>query len=114
MSINAHPQMTEAMEHLQRFNAALEDQMRARSAKSFTATDEAETVEVTVNADLFLTSLHIEAGLLRQGAKSVEHRINEALQNAQSAVYGSIEGDQERFVSALSEIAGALTKMLEK
>jgi len=79
MSIGPHPQMTEAMEHLQKF-----------------------------------TRLHIEDGLLRLGAETVEQRINEALRIAQSEVDLALEAQQEHLVHKLNEIAGSLTKLLEQ
>jgi len=114
MSIGPHPQMTEAMEHLQKFTSTLEDQLRLRTGESFTATDETETVEATVNADSVLTRLHIEDGLLRLGAETVEQRINEALRIAQSEVDLALEAQQEHLVHKLNEIAGSLTKLLEQ
>lgn len=112
MSIEPHPQMTEVLDGLQRFSSSLEEQMNRTSSESFTATDEAETVEVTINGDRCLTGLHIEEGLLRQGAETVQQRINEALHKAQADADGAFEIQQEQVMSSLSDIARVIRGVL--
>jgi hypothetical protein len=46
--------------------------------------------------------------LLRLGARTVEQRINEALQNATAAATQSIEADRERIDAAVTEISADL------
>lgn len=112
MTIDAHPQMAAAMEEFQRFNEVLEGQLRRRSAETYTATDEAETVEVTINGDSCLTDLHIEGGLLRLGAEAVERRINEALQKAQAEASANFDAQYEQIVDSLSEIVSSLQSIV--
>jgi hypothetical protein len=78
------------------------------STQTFTATDESETVEVTLDGHHHLTGAFIEDGLLRLGAQEVESRLNEALQNATAAATASIEADRERIDAAVAEITADL------
>ena len=109
-SSETHPQVAEALAGLERFNKALEDQMSRTNNGSYTATDDAETVEVTISGRRCLTDLHIEDGLLRLGAEPVEERINEALLKAQAGASEAIQAQQAQLVASLSEIAGSLQK----
>ncbi|MCV7352735.1 YbaB/EbfC family nucleoid-associated protein [Mycobacterium parmense] len=110
MSAGTHPQVAQAMEHLQRFNSLLEGQMRRNDTGTFTGTDEAETVEVTLNGHRCVTGLEIEEGLLRLGAETVQERINEALLNAQAAATGAREAENAQLLRSLVEITGDLQK----
>lgn len=107
-SKEVHPQVSETLAQLERFNKALEDQMKRTDTGSFTATDETETVEVTINGHRCLTDLHIEDGLLRLGAETVEERINEALLKAQDEASERIQSQQAQLFASLAEITGAL------
>ncbi|MDT5082954.1 MAG: hypothetical protein QOJ80_7591, partial [Mycobacterium sp.] len=73
-----------------------------------TATDEAETVEVTLNGHHWLTDVFIEDGLLRLGADTVAARVNEAIQSAEATASASIEADRERIDSVVAEITSEL------
>jgi len=108
MSSGMHPNVAQALEHLERFNSALEGQMRQTATGSFSATDESETVHVTLNGYRSLTGLRIDEGLLRLGADTVGLRINEALAKAQAAASETTESQQTDLVAALSEIANSL------
>jgi len=112
MSTQAHPQVTEALEQLQRFNSVLEDQMQLTKTGSFTATDEAETVEVTIDGHGCLTGLHIEAGLLRRGAETVQQRISEALVNARAGGDAAFEAQHEELAAKLTDITRSLVDIL--
>jgi DNA-binding protein YbaB len=78
------------------------------AGESFTATDEAETVEVTLNGHHWLTDVFIEDGLLRLGADTVAARVNEAIQSAEATASASIEADRERIDSVVAEITSEL------
>jgi DNA-binding protein YbaB len=99
-----HPQVAAVLEQAQRLQSIVDDQLHKMNTESFTATDEAKTVEVTLNGHHFLISTFISEGLLRLGAHVVEQRINEALQNATAAATQSIEADRERIDAAVAEI----------
>jgi DNA-binding protein YbaB len=112
MTTGMHPQAAEALRQVQRFTSALEDQMHRPEAESFTGTDEAKTVEVTLNGRRCLTGLRIDDSLPQLGAETVEQRINEAVRNAQAAAAATIAAGNERFIAGLVDIAGSLQKML--
>jgi DNA-binding protein YbaB len=103
-----HPQVAEALRQAERFQAVLEGQMHRTATETFTATDESETVEVTITGGRALTDVRIEDGLLRLGAEAVEQRINEALRNAVAAALAANDAEHERLIESLAGIAGAL------
>jgi DNA-binding protein YbaB len=114
MNNQSHPQVTDMLEQLQRFSSVLDDQMQRTKTGSFTATDEAETVEVTVDAHGWLTGLHIEEGLLRQGAETVQLRISEALIKAQANGDVALEAQQEQLAADLTDITRSLADILRQ
>lgn len=80
------PHVARALTLAARFQSALDGTLNQMNNGSFRATDEAETVEVTINGHQWLTGLRIEDGLLKKlGAEAVAQRVNEALHNAQAA-----------------------------
>jgi DNA-binding protein YbaB len=105
-----HPQVAEALQELKRFNATLEDHMYQTNIESFTGTDEAKTVNVTIDGHHALTGLYIEDGLLRLGAQTVEERVNEALRNAQAAATAAITAQQQQVFSALLDMTEQMMK----
>lgn len=105
-----HPQVTETMAELERFTKALEDQIALTNTGSFTATDETETVTVTINGHRCLTDLQIEDGLLRLGAETVQQRVNEALLHAQAGASEAMQARQAQLVANISGILGSLQK----
>ena len=82
MTDEMHPQVAAVLKQAQRLQSIVDDQLHKMNSETFTATDESETVEVTLNGHHYLTAAFISDGLLRLGARTVEQRINEALQNA--------------------------------
>ncbi|BAX91934.1 YbaB/EbfC family nucleoid-associated protein [Mycobacterium shigaense] len=112
MTAQTHPQVAEALRQAQQFESILDDHMRRTDTDTFTATDETETVEVTLNGYLVLTDIIIEPGLLRLGAEVVEKRINEALRNATAAATAANDAGDERLVASLAEITGTLNSVL--
>lgn len=105
---NVHPQVAEALRDMERFRDALSDQLHRVTTGSFTGMDEAETVRVTVNGTRWLTGLHIEDGLLRLGAATVQDRINEALATAQAAASEAFAAQQAELYANLSGLSGSL------
>jgi DNA-binding protein YbaB len=103
-----HPEVAAVLRQAQRLQSLMDDQLDKMANESFTATDEARTVEVTLNGHHWLTDVFIEDGLLRLGADTVSARLNEALQNAGAVASASIEADRERIDSAVLEITSEL------
>jgi len=103
-----HPEVAAVLRQAQRLQALMDDQLAKMEGEAFTATDEARTVEVTLNGHHWLTDVFIEEGLLRLGADTVAARINEALQNAGASASASIEADRERIDAAVAEITEEL------
>lgn len=107
-----HPQVAEALQQAQRFQSALEDQINRTARETFTGTDEAKTVTVTLDGDQAVKSVDIQEGLLRLGADTVEQRINEAIQNAVAAATGAGQAEYEQLLESLTDISGSLVKTL--
>lgn len=102
--IEMHPEVAAVLQQAQRLQSVMDDQLAKMNTESFTATDEAKTVEVTLNGHHWLTGLFIEDGLLRLGADTVEARINEALSNATAKATESIDADRARLNELVAEI----------
>ena len=108
MTEEMHPEVAAVLQQAQRLQSLMDEQLHKMNSQTFTATDEAETVEVTLNGHHHLTGTFIEDGLLRLGADTVEQRLNEALQKATAAATESIESDRERIDAAVMEITADL------
>lgn len=108
MTDEMHPQVAAVLRQAQELQSIVDDQLNKMNNQTFTATDESETVEVTLDGHHNLTGAFIEDGLLRLGAHTVEQRINEALQKATAAATASIEADRERIDAAVTEITASL------
>ena len=104
MSEDMHPQVAAVLQQAQRLQSIMDDQLHKMNNETFSATDESETVEVTLDGHHHLTGVFIEDGLLRLGAHTVEQRLNEALQNATQAATDSIEADRERIDALVAEL----------
>lgn len=104
MSEDMHPQVAAVLQQAQRLQSIMDDQLHKMNNETFSATDESETVEVTLDGHHHLTGVFIEDGLLRLGAHTVEQRLNEALQTATQAATESIEADRERIDALVAEL----------
>lgn len=102
--IEMHPEVAAVLQQAQRLQSIMDEQLAKMNTESFTATDEAKTVEVTLNGHHWLTDSFIEDGLLRLGAETVEARINEALGNATAKATESINSDRARLGELVAEI----------
>ncbi|MDR3663299.1 MAG: YbaB/EbfC family nucleoid-associated protein [Mycobacterium sp.] len=102
-----HPQVAAVLQQAQRLQSIMDEQLAKMNTETFTATDEAKTVEVTLNGHHWLTDLFIEDGLLRLGSDTVEARINEALGKATAKATESIQADRERLNELVAEITAA-------
>lgn len=108
MTEQMHPQVAAVLAQAQRLQSIMDDQLHRMNTQTFSATDESETVEVTLNGHHHLTAAFIEDGLLRLGVETVQQRLNEALQNATAAASASIEADRERIDAAVAQITDDL------
>lgn len=81
MTDDMHPDVAAVLKQAQRLQSIVDDQLHKMSNEPFTATDESETVEVTLNGHHYLTAAFIADGLLRLGARTVQQRITEAPPN---------------------------------
>jgi DNA-binding protein YbaB len=106
-----HPQATAVMGEFKKFNDVLEGTLKHMGAGFFTAKDETETVEVVINGSRCVTQLHIEDGLLRLGAETVEQRINEALLKANAEASVDLDATYGQSLEALSNIVDSLQKI---
>lgn len=104
MTGDIHPQVAAVLAQAQQLQSIMDEQLHKMKHQTFTASDETETVEVTLDGHQQLTSVRIEDGLLRQGVHVVEHRLNEALQNATEAASAAIEADRERIDAQVAEL----------
>ena len=105
--IEMHSEVAAVLQQAQRLQSVMDEQLAKMNTESFTATDEAKTVEVTLNGHHWLTDLFIEDGLLRLGADTVEARINEALGNATAKATESIDADRARLNELVAEITAS-------
>ena len=108
MTDEMHPQVAAVLQQAQQLQSIMDEQLHKMNNQTFTATDEAETVEVTLDGHHHLVGAFIEDGLLRLGAETVEQRLNEALQNATASATASIASDRERIDAAVAEITADL------
>ena len=106
MTEEMHPQVSAVLAQAQRLQSVMDDQLAKMNTQTFTASDETETVEVTLNGHSWLTDVFIEDGVLRLGAETVEARINEAVQKAMVEATSSLEADRERIDSIVADITG--------
>ena len=104
MTDEMHPQVAAVLAQAQQLQSIMDEQLHKMKHQTFTASDETETVEVTLDGHQQLTSVHIEDGLLRQGVGVVEHRLNEALHNATELAAAAIDADRERIDEQVAEL----------
>ena len=111
MEFEPHPQAAAALDEFKKFSDVLEGALKQKGTGSFTATDETKTVEVVINGDRCVTHLHIEDGLLRLGAETVEERINEALMKANAEASASLDAMYGATFEALAKIVDSLQQV---
>jgi DNA-binding protein YbaB len=102
---DVHPQVAAVLQQAQLLQSLMDDQLDKMNQQTFIATDETETVAVTLNGHSWLTDVHIDDGLLRLGARVVEARVNEALQKAMAEAAASIEADREHIDTVVAQLA---------
>ena len=105
-----HPDVAAVLQQAERLQSLMDEQLHKMNNQTFTATDDAETVVVTLNGHHHLTGTFIADGLLRLGAEAVETRLKQPLQKATDAATKSIELDRDRIDAAVAEITADLRK----
>ena len=110
MTDDMHPDVAAVLQQAQRLQSLMDEQLHKMKNETFTATDDAETVEVTLNGHHHLTGTFIADGLLRLGAPTVEQRLNEALEKATDAASRSIELDRDRIDAVVADITAGLQR----
>ena len=108
MTDEMHPDVAAVLQQAERLQSLMDEQLHKMKNETFTATDHAETVEVTLNGHHHLTGTFIADGLLRLGAPTVERRLNEALEKATDAATKSIELDRDRIDAVVADITAGL------
>lgn len=110
MAEDMHPEVAAVLRQARRLQTLMDEQLDKMNSESFTASDDTETVEVTLDGHHWLQDVYIEDGLLRLGAQTVEQRLNEALQKASAEASASIEADREALDEVLSEISAEIAE----
>ncbi|WP_425518574.1 YbaB/EbfC family nucleoid-associated protein [Mycobacterium spongiae] len=104
-----NPQAARALTLTARFQSAVGGTLDQMNQGSFRGTDDAESVEVTINGHQWLTGVRIDDGLLKEvGAEAVGARVNEALQNAQSLANAYNDAAGEQLAAALAAMNQAM------
>ncbi|WP_135451389.1 YbaB/EbfC family nucleoid-associated protein [Mycobacterium sp. DL99] len=104
MTEEMHPQVAAVLRQAQQLQSLMDDQLHKMNTETFTAADEAKSVEVTLNGHHHLIDVYIKDGLLRLGAQAVEQRLNEAIRKATGAATASITADRERLDAMVAEL----------
>lgn len=112
MNSAGHPQVDEALRQTGRMESLMDELTRQLDTESFKGTDEAKTVEATLNGRHWLTGLYIEDGLLRLGTETVAQRVNEAIRNALAVATAAGEAEQQRLVESMADIVGSLSNAM--
>ncbi|KWX65976.1 YbaB/EbfC family nucleoid-associated protein [Mycobacterium sp. NAZ190054] len=110
MTDDMHPEVAAVLRQARRLQALMDEQLDKMATGSFTASDENDTVEVTLNGHQWLKDVYIQDGLLRLGAEEVENRVNEALHKAGAEASASIDADRERIDAVVAEITAEITE----
>jgi DNA-binding protein YbaB len=108
MTEDMHPEVEAVLRQARRLQSLMDEQLDKMATEAFTASDETETVEVTLNGHHWLQDVYIQDGLLRLGAETVENRVNEALQKASAEASASIDADRERLDAVVAEITAEI------
>ncbi len=109
MTDDMHPEVAAVLRQARRLQSLIDEQLDKMASDSFTAADESETVEVTLNGHHWLKDVYIEDGLLRLGSETVEQRVNEALQKANAVASESIDADRQRIDAVVAEITAEMS-----
>ncbi|GFG65668.1 ESX-1 secretion-associated protein EspL [Mycobacterium kubicae] len=110
-SMEMPPHVAQALAVAAQFQSALDGTLNQMNTGSFRGTDEAQTVEVTINGHQWLTGVRIDDGLIKEiGAEAVGARVNEALAHAQSAASAYNAAAGEQLTAALAAMSQAANR----
>ncbi|MGE0218530.1 YbaB/EbfC family nucleoid-associated protein [Mycolicibacterium sp.] len=110
MTDDMHPEVAAVLRQARRLQTLMDEQLDKMANESFTASDDTDTVEVTLDGHHWLKDVYIQDGLLRLGAEVVEQRVNEALQKASAQASASIDTDRERIDAVVAEITAEIAE----
>ncbi len=108
MTDDMHPEVSAVLAQARRLQSLMDDQLDKMANDSFTASDEADSVEVTLNGHHWLKDVYMRDGLLRLGAEAVEQRVNQALQKASAEASARIDEDRRRIDAVVAEITAEM------
>ncbi|MCH9733777.1 MAG: YbaB/EbfC family nucleoid-associated protein [Actinomycetia bacterium] len=109
MTHDMHPEVAAVLNQARRLQSLMDEQLDKLDGDSFTAADDGETVEVTLNGHHWLQDVHIQDGLLRLGSEAVEQRLNEALHKAGAEASATIDADRDRIDAVVAEITAEVS-----
>ncbi|GJF08165.1 DNA-binding protein [Mycolicibacterium cyprinidarum] len=109
MTDDMHPEVAAVLKQARRLQSLMDEQLDKMASDSFTAVDDSDTVEVTLNGHHWLKDVYIQDGLLRLGSETVEQRVNDALQKANAEASASIDADRERLDAVVAEITAEMS-----
>jgi hypothetical protein len=108
--------VTECLNLAHTVNGKLDHFLRLLSQLTTIATDETETVAVTLNPNGAIDDVWIQPGIKRLGADIINERLNEALQMAAATlenVKADVDADHSRELSALQARADYLNTLID-
>jgi DNA-binding protein YbaB len=108
LSSPQRPEIARKFRELDGVRALLDDQLARMHAESFVATDEAGTVEVTVNGIQRLVDLRFDPRILNLGAQEATARINEALHAATQFARDCVAADVDELKSRVADAVAAI------
>lgn len=106
MAGKIHPEVAAALKDVRCLVSIMDDQQHKMDTATFTGTDEARSVHVTLNGHHQLIDVYIHDGLLQLGGRTVAQRLTEALRNASAAATAALAADQERIDGLIAEVTG--------
>lgn len=101
-----HPDVAAILREAKRLEDVLEDRLHQIRTGRFTASDEARTVEVTLDGEHRLVDVFITEGALRKGLGAIQSAVNEALVKANADVDASASAGAAKINAVLAEITG--------
>lgn len=101
-----HPEVAAILREAKRLEDVLEDRLHQIRTGRFTASDEARTVEVTLDGQHRLIDVFITEGALRKGISAIETAVNEALLKANGDVDASATAASAKINAVVADITG--------
>lgn len=101
-----HPEVAAILREAKRLEDVLEERLHQIRTGRFTASDEAGTVEVTLDGQHRIVDVFIAEGALRKGISAVQSALNEALFIANDEVDASASAASVKINEVVAEITG--------